>query len=253
MNRQKIIAANWKMNLGVAETEQYLKEFIALSLPFSEKVEVVIAPPMTSLSIASSCLKNSKIILAAQNVASFDEGAYTGEVSAKMLMELGVNYVIVGHSERRTLFGETYIQINQKLKQVDAQGLTPIFCIGETLEEREKRQLEEVLTKQIKDSLVDLSDKCWESIVFAYEPVWAIGTGKTATSQQAQEAHALIRGLLAKWKGDSLAQKVRIQYGGSMKASNARELLEQVDIDGGLIGSASLRVGSFLDLLKVSI
>ena len=196
---------------------------------------------------------NSAVSIAAQNVSEHDNGAYTGEVSTMMLKELYVRYVIIGHSERRTLYGETNAIINTKIKKARAANLKPIFCIGETLQERESGKLEDVLSSQITEGLADIDEKDLREIVVAYEPVWAIGTGVVATVEQAQEAHAFCRSVIAGLYSQEAADKVRIQYGGSMKPDNAGELLAQPDIDGGLVGGASLEPQSFLDLIRAAV
>ena len=201
--------------------------------------------------MAAEALKGSFIGLGAQNMHAAASGAYTGEVSAQMLVETGVKYVILGHSERRALFGETDAQVNAKTKAALAAGLVPIVCVGETLEERESNRTDAVVTAQVMGSLADLGADLARCVV-AYEPVWAIGTGRTATPGQAQEVHALIRRMLAKMSTGQVANTVRIQYGGSMKPDNAAELMAQPDIDGGLIGGASLKAESFADIVKAA-
>jgi len=249
--RKPIIAANWKMNHGPKETEAFLSSFTAKLDKLTDQVDVVIAPPFVSIPAAVAALSsNSGVAIAAQNVSDQDSGAYTGEVSTMMLKELYVRYVIIGHSERRTLYGETNAIINAKLKKARVANLKPIFCIGETLEEREGGKLEAVLRSQITEGLVGIEEKDMKEIVVAYEPVWAIGTGVVASVEQAQEAHAFVRSVIADLYGKPLAERTRIQYGGSMKAANAGELLSQPDIDGGLVGGASLEAQSFLDLIS---
>ncbi len=249
--RKPIIAANWKMNKGPKETADFLATFTAKLNNLTDEVDVVIAPPSISLAKATESLNsNSSVSIAAQNVSENDNGAFTGEVSTMMLKELFVRYVIIGHSERRTLFGETDAIINAKIKQARISNLKPLFCIGETLEERDAGKLEDVLRTQISGGLKDISEKDMKEIVVAYEPVWAIGTGRTASAEQAQEAHAFVRSVIADLYSQDIADKVRIQYGGSMKAANAAELLSQPDIDGGLVGGASLEPQSFLDLIN---
>ncbi|MGJ8676752.1 MAG: triose-phosphate isomerase [Akkermansiaceae bacterium] len=249
--RKPIIAANWKMNIGPKETVDFLTTFTAKLDNVTDDVDVVISPPFVSIPAAIASLSsNSDVSIAAQNVSQNDNGAFTGEVSTMMLKELFVRYVIIGHSERRTIYGETDEIINAKIKKARLANLKPIFCIGETLEERDAGQLENVLRTQITGGLIGVSDKDMRETVVAYEPVWAIGTGRTASAEQAQEAHAFVRSVIADLYGKELAEKVRIQYGGSMKAANAAELLSQPDIDGGLVGGASLEPQSFLDLIK---
>lgn len=248
--RKPILAANWKMNIGPKETEDFLAAFTSKLGQLAQKADIVIAPPFTSIPAAVSALEGTTSIqIAAQNVSDKDNGAFTGEVSTTMLRELFVHYVIIGHSERRTLYGECDGIINAKIKKARQANMKPIFCIGETLEERDNGQLESVLTRQITEGLRDIEPQDLKEITIAYEPVWAIGTGRTATAQQAQEAHAFVRSVIAGLYGQELADKVRIQYGGSMKPGNAAELIAQPDIDGGLIGGASLEPQSFIDLI----
>ena len=248
--RKKIIAANWKMNMTVTETE----DFLEASRPEVEEitaVEIVIAPPFTALPKLSELLGGSqKIRLGAQNFYFEKSGAYTGEISATMLRELFVRYVIVGHSERRQIFGETDPLTNKKVLAAHANELKPILCVGETLEERDAGAEKQVLEKQLRGGLAGVSAEQLLETVIAYEPVWAIGTGKTATSAQAQDAHAHVRSVLEELSDKTTANKVRIQYGGSVKPSNAKELLTQPDIDGALVGGASLEVRSFAEIVK---
>jgi triosephosphate isomerase len=250
MPRKLIIAANWKMNKGPAETADFLKVFLAKVAPLTSKCEVVVSPPFVSLPTASEALANSNVELAAQNVSQFDSGAYTGEVNVMMLKELFVRHVIIGHSERRSIYGETDEIINAKIKKAREANLKPIFCIGETLEEREAGKLEEVLRTQVRGGLDGVAEKDLLESVLAYEPVWAIGTGVTASPEQAQEAHAFVRSLLSELYGAEVAEKVRIQYGGSVKPGNSAELMGQPDIDGALVGGASLEPQSFLELIE---
>lgn len=248
--RKKIIAANWKMNMTVAETESFLTDF-RLEVEDVTSTEIVIAPPFTALAKLSELLGGSqKIRLGAQNFYYEKSGAYTGEISATMLRELFVRYVIIGHSERRAIFGETDDLINKKVKTALASELRPILCVGETLTEREAGKEKEVLETQLRGGLAGVSPEELLDIVIAYEPVWAIGTGKTATSAQAQDAHAHTRAVLAELTNQETADKVRIQYGGSVKPSNALELLSQPDIDGALVGGASLEPRGFAEIVK---
>jgi triosephosphate isomerase len=250
MSRKLIIAANWKMNKGPSEAGDFLKTFLAKIAPLTSNCDVVVAPPFVSLPVASEALANSNVELAAQNVSQFDSGAYTGEVNVVMLKELYVRHVIIGHSERRSIYGETDAVINAKIKKAREANLKPIFCIGETLEERDAGKLEDVLRTQVRGGLDGVSEKDLLESVLAYEPVWAIGTGVTATPEQAQEAHAFVRSLLAELYGPEVAGKVRIQYGGSVKPGNSAELMGQPDIDGALVGGASLEPQSFLELIE---
>jgi triosephosphate isomerase (TIM) len=250
--RKKIIAANWKMNMTIRETEAFFEGFL-MDLGEDRRVEVVIVPPFTALAKASELLRDvQNIKLGAQNMHWEKPGAYTGEISAEMLRDLFVNYVVLGHSERRTLFGETDAIVNKKTHAALANALRPIVCIGETLVEREAGKVEIVLATQLKGSLDGLSAEQIEEIVIAYEPVWAIGTGKVATPDQAQDAHAFIRGEIGEIWGAEAAAKVRIQYGGSVKPSNAGELMAQADIDGALVGGASLDSRGFQEIVHAT-
>lgn len=257
MSRKPIFAANWKMNKGPHETEEFVKSFLSRIKGQDFACDMVIAPPFVSLPKLAELLdeanagQNSHAIqMAAQNCSQFDPGAYTGEVSVLMLREIHVHYVILGHSERRSIYGETDAVINAKMKKAREANLKPIFCIGETLAEREAGKLESVLRTQVAEGLKGLSEKDLADTVIAYEPVWAIGTGVTATSQQAQEAHAFVRSLIADLHGADIASRIRIQYGGSVKPGNAAELMACPDIDGALIGGASLEAQSFFDIIR---
>lgn len=215
-----------------------------------KKVEIVVCPPFTSLVAVAEVLKGSNIGLGAQNLYWEKSGAFTGEVSAPMLKALGCTYVIIGHSERRTYFHETDETVNKKIFAALAEGLKPIVCVGETLEEREKGETFNVIKRQVTNGLARLSAEHMQTVVIAYEPVWAIGTGKTATPEQAQEVHAFIRKLLTEMFGKTTADATRIQYGGSVNASNATTLMNQPDIDGALVGGASLKADSFEKIVK---
>ncbi len=257
MNRKPIFAANWKMNKGASETEDFIRSFLSKTQGQNPACEIVIAPPFVSLPKLADLLHTATagqnahaIQIAAQNCSEYDSGAYTGEVSVLMLREFFVHYVILGHSERRSIFGETDVTINAKLKKAREANLKPIFCIGETLAQREAGNLESVLRTQVTEGLKGISEKDMTETVVAYEPVWAIGTGVTATSQQAQEAHAFVRSLIAELYGADTAAKIRIQYGGSVKPGNAAELMSCPDIDGALIGGASLEPQSFIDIIR---
>ncbi len=250
--RKAIIAANWKMNMTVAETASYIPTFLAETGDDTE-VDVVLIPPFTSLAKASELMgEGNSLKLGAQNMSAEKSGAFTGEISAAMLRELFVRYVVIGHSERRQLFGETDKTINAKLHAAHEATLKPIFCIGETLEQRDDGQVEAVLLRQLREGLAGLDHKHIQETVVAYEPVWAIGTGRNATPAQAQEAHALIRAELAQITESAVAEKVRIQYGGSVKVANAAELLSQPDIDGALVGGASLDPRDFAEIAKAA-
>lgn len=254
MNKERklIIAGNWKMNKTVAEALDLVRS-LKLELANVKEVDVVVCPPFTALSEVSKAVLDSNLRLGAQNMSENGSGAFTGEIAAGMLKEFSVRYVILGHSERRQYQKESDALIAKKALAVHAASLKPIVCVGETLAEREAGQMEKVLATQITGSLAGLSKDQMEETVVAYEPVWAIGTGKTATTQQAQDAHAFIRGQIAKMFDESVAKKVRIQYGGSVKPSNARELMGQPDVDGALVGGAALEARSFADIIKNSI
>ena len=250
--RKKIIAGNWKMNKTPSEAK-VLAAGIAEALGSAPcPVDVVVCPPAIDLPAVTSVLAGTQIGVGAQNMHDQPKGAFTGETSAAMLLDLGVKYVILGHSERRTYFADTDATVNAKVKAAIAAGLTPIVCVGETLEQREAGKMAEVVAGQVKGSLADLGADL-AKVVVAYEPVWAIGTGKTATPAQAQEVHALIRRTLAELSDGTTANSIRIQYGGSMKPANAAELLAQPDIDGGLIGGAALKADSFLEIVKAAL
>jgi len=252
--RKPIIAANWKMNIGPKEATDFITSFAGKLGSLTDKADVVVAPTFVSIPAAIAALPSSSAVaIAAQNVSDQDSGAFTGEINTMMLKELFVRYVIIGHSERRTLYGETDAVINAKIKKSLAANLKPIFCIGETLEERDGGKLEDVLRTQITDGLVGIDGKDVADLVIAYEPVWAIGTGRVATAQQAQDAHAFVRSVVKDLYSSEVSDRVRIQYGGSMKADNAAELLSQPDIDGGLVGGASLQVDSFVALITAAV
>ncbi|WP_315523377.1 triose-phosphate isomerase [Fusobacterium massiliense] len=247
--RKTVIAGNWKMYKTNKEAVEVLTQLKDLTKDEST-VDIVIGAPFTCLSDAVKAVKGSNVKIAAENVYPKEEGAYTGEVSPKMLKDIGVEYVILGHSERREYFGETDEFINQKVKAVLEYGMTPIFCIGEKLEDRESGKTLDVNTRQIKGGLAGLSQEEAKKVIVAYEPVWAIGTGKTATPEMAQETHKEIRNVLAEMFGKDVAEEITIQYGGSMKPENAKDLLSQADIDGGLVGGASLKADSFFEIIK---
>ena len=248
-NRKPIIAGNWKMYKTVAEAIALVNALKA-EVAGVEKCEVVVCPPFTALAAVGPLLRGSAIQLGSQNIHWEKEGAFTGEISALMLKELSVRYAIVGHSERRQFFGETNEGVNQRARAALANQIRPIVCVGETLVQREANQTEEVVRGQVTASLAGLSKDDMLETVIAYEPVWAIGTGRNATPAQAQEVHALIRGLLAKMFGAEVAARVRLQYGGSVKPANARELLGQPDLDGALVGGASLKAADFAGIVK---
>ena len=243
--RKKIVAGNWKMNTTVAEGGELAKAVAAKSSEVPASVKLIIAPPFTHLVPVAEAIKGSVIGLSAQNCADKEKGAYTGEVSADMLVSAGCEYTILGHSERRQYYGETDTTLVEKVKLAIAHGLSPIFCVGENLDEREAGRHFEVVTEQIKNVLYTLSAEEMAKVIIAYEPVWAIGTGKTATAEQAQEIHACIRKVVAE-KFGTLAEEITILYGGSCKPSNAKELFACPDIDGGLIGGAALKADDFI-------
>jgi triosephosphate isomerase len=250
--RKLIIAGNWKMNKTVAEALDLVVD-LKRELALIKDVDIVLCPPFTALADVSKAIIDTHIRLGAQNMSEHVSGAYTGEIAAGMLKEFSVRYVILGHSERRQYQKESDALVAAKALAAHAASLKPIVCVGETLAEREGNQTENVVGSQVKGSLAGLSRAQVEETVIAYEPVWAIGTGKTATAGQAQAVHAFIRGLLAKMFDDSLARHVRIQYGGSVKPGNSYELMNQPDVDGALVGGASLEVRNFSDIVKNAI
>ncbi|RKH21380.1 triose-phosphate isomerase [Corallococcus sp. CA047B] len=250
--RRKIVAGNWKMNKAVPEALALVRELRGAVAALGDTVEVVIAPPFVALQPVHIALEGAPIQLAAQNCHWEASGAFTGEISAGMVAELGCAYVIVGHSERRQFFGETDATVNKRAKAVKAAGMTPIVCVGETLAEREANQTLEVVERQVRGALEGFTAADVATFVMAYEPVWAIGTGRTATTAQAQEVHAAIRGLLGRLYDEGTARKVRIQYGGSVKPDNAAELLGQPDVDGALVGGASLKAADFVAIVKAA-
>ena len=250
--RKLIIAGNWKMNKTVAEALD-LVAGMKRELRGVKEVDIVVCPPFTALCEVSKAILNTNIRLGAQNMNQHNYGAYTGEIAAGMLKEFSVRYVILGHSERRQYQKENDELISKKALAAHGASLKPIVCVGETLAEREASKTEKVLETQVRGSLAGLSKKQMEETILAYEPVWAIGTGKTASTEQAEEAHGFIRRLLLDIFGETVARRVRIQYGGTVKPSNARELMSQPDVDGGLVGGASLEVRSFADIVKNSI
>src|ERR1022692_3991205 len=248
MNKERklIIAGNWKMNKTVAEALDLVRN-LKIELANVKEVDIVICPPFTALCEVSKAVLDSNLRLGAQNMSENNSGAFTGEIAAGMLKEFSVRYVILGHSERRQFQKESDALISKKALASHAASLKPIVCVGETLAEREGTLTEKVLETQVRGSLAGLTGDQMLETVIAYEPVWAIGTGKTATTQQAQDAHAFIRALLVKVFDEAVAKKVRIQYGGSGKPANAKELMSQPDVGGGLVGGASLESRSFAD------
>ncbi len=242
--RTPFIAGNWKMFKTVHEAIVFAKELKGL-VKDAGAVEIVVAPPFPAVHAVAEALRNTNVFVAAQDVYWEKEGAFTGEVSAPMIKDAGAEYVIIGHSERRRLFGETDLAVNRKTGAALAAGLTPIVCIGETLEEREAGQMPAVLDRQIKDGLDKLTGEQVADLVVAYEPVWAIGTGRNATAAQAEEAHLHIRGRLRQWFGANAAEHCHVIYGGSVKADNIAELIREPDVDGALVGGASLDPAGF--------
>ena len=249
--RTKIVAGNWKMNKTASEVAALIAG-IKKEVEGITSVDIVVCPPFTDLKDAAAACAGSNVKLGAQNVHWEASGAYTGEISAAMLKDLGVKYVIIGHSERRQYFGETDDSVNKRTKAALAAGLIPIVCVGETLAERDAGKMESVVVRQTTAGLADLGADL-AKVVIAYEPVWAIGTGRTASPAQAQEVHALIRRTLAEISSGSIAHTIQIQYGGSMKPENAAELMSQPDIDGGLIGGAALKADSFAAIIKAGV
>lgn len=253
MSRKPIIAANWKMNMTPSEAQAFLAELKNELSCECKSCDKVIVPPFTTIPAVMASVGDCDCLgVGAQNVSQFDNGAYTGEISTSMLNDLKLKYVVLGHSERRQYFGETDAIINAKIKKCLSAKLIPIFCVGETKDERLGGKLETVLTTQTLGGLEGLSPDEVANLVIAYEPVWAIGTGLTATSKEAQEAHAFIRGVISKQFGADAASKVRIQYGGSVKPDNAVELMAQPDIDGALVGGAALVAKSFAAIIKAA-
>lgn len=250
--RKKVIAGNWKMNNDLKSSVNLISGIKNSLAGKSLNVKIIICPPYTSLETANTLLKGTEISLGAQNMFYEDSGAYTGEVSAQMLKSAGCEYVILGHSERRTIFKENDEIINLKLKNALKNQLKPIFCIGETLEEREKGITFNVIQNQIRIGLQNISEAELKEIIIAYEPVWAIGTGKNATPQQAQEVHKFIRELIAKAFSSKAAENLVIQYGGSVKPENSKELMAQQDIDGALVGGACLNGESFIRIIETA-
>ncbi|GBU06705.1 triosephosphate isomerase [Bacteroidales bacterium] len=248
--RKNIVAGNWKMNTTLTEGLALAKELKAALQGKDIKCDVVLGTPFTHLASVASELKSTKIGVSAQNCANKESGAYTGEISVAMIASTGAQYVILGHSERRAYYGETNAILKEKVVLALSQGLKPIFCIGEVLEEREAGKHFSVVEAQLSEALFDLSSADFSKLVIAYEPVWAIGTGKTASSDQAQEIHAHIRKTLAAKYGEAVAQNTSILYGGSCNASNAKELFANADVDGGLIGGAALAVDKFLPIIE---
>ena len=251
MGRRILIAGNWKMNKTATEAAALVTE-IKRDVFDIDNVDILVCPPFTALAVVSDVIRDSNVSLGAQNMYFEDKGAYTGEISTAMLKDCGCTHVIIGHSERRTIFNESDETINKKVKKALEADLIPVLCIGEKLEEREANKTFEVITNQLEGDLAGIDSDNIKKIIIAYEPVWAIGTGKTATSEQAQEAHAFIRNLIKEKYDSVVADGIIILYGGSMKPANVEELVSQPDVDGGLIGGASLEAASFVELVKKS-
>lgn len=249
MSRKLFVAGNWKMNTSNADAVA-LAEAVAAKFVAVDAVDVAVCPPLVYLSAVGKTISGSNVALGAQNMFYEDNGAFTGETSSQMLKDVGCTYVILGHSERRHVIGESDELINRKVVKALADGLSPILCVGELLEERQADQTTDVVTRQIKVGMEGISKEAAAKVTIAYEPVWAIGTGVTASPAQAQEVHAMIRSLLSEMYDEELAQSIRIQYGGSVKASNAAELLGQEDIDGALVGGASLKAEDFAGIVE---
>ncbi len=247
--RRPLIAANWKMYKTNADTETFLKEFVPKVKSHTD-VDIVICPPFTSLSSAAPLLRDSHVALGAQNLNENSEGAFTGEISPSMLAAVGCSYVVIGHSERRQLFGETDASVNKKISTALKNNLIPIVCVGETLAEREANATLSVVARQVKAALANIPSADTKKIILAYEPIWAIGTGKTATPAQAQEVHLAIRDILKDQYGSLTSLAIRILYGGSVKPENMAELMACEDIDGGLVGGASLKADSFYTIVN---
>jgi triosephosphate isomerase len=250
--RRTVIAGNWKMYKGLSEGVELVTVLKARLSNLKENMTVVICPPFTSLATIANLTKDSALRLGAQNMSQHDEGAYTGEISWKMLKSVSCEYVILGHSERRQYFGETNELVNLKAVKALSNGLIPIICVGEKLEEREAGTTDQIITTQVRGVLRGLSEADMERVIIAYEPVWAIGTGKNATPQQAQEVHVLIRKLVGRQFNSRIAERIVIQYGGSVKPDNAPGLLAQDDIDGALVGGACLQVDSFAAIVAAA-
>ncbi|MGB0836806.1 MAG: triose-phosphate isomerase [Flavobacteriaceae bacterium] len=251
MKRRKIVAGNWKMNKTVKESKALAQELVdAIAKTNLVNTDVVIAPTSINLDACSTVVADSMLELAAQNMHQAESGAYTGEISASMISAFDINYVILGHSERREYFGETNASLAEKVSTALKHELTSIFCIGEVLEERKEGKHFEVVSQQIKEGLFHIENLDWKNIVLAYEPVWAIGTGETASPEQAQEIHAHIRSVIAEKYGQNIADEVSILYGGSVKPANAEEIFSKADVDGGLIGGAALNKDDFMAIVK---
>lgn len=248
--RKKVIAGNWKMNKNISEAATLISELMNGLNDVETDAGVIICPPFVSLETANTLLKNSKIKLGAQNMCSEESGAFTGEISADMLKSVGCEYVILGHSERRSIFKESDELINSKIKLALSKNFNVIFCIGETLEERQKDITFDIIKSQVEKGLAGITEAEFSNIIIAYEPVWAIGTGQTASPEQAEEVHSYIRNLISTIYSSTAAEELVIQYGGSVKPENSKELLAKPNIDGALVGGACLKANSFIDIIK---
>ncbi len=248
--RVPLIAGNWKMNNTIEESLDLANNLVEFSKEFDKNTEILICAPFTALYALKKVLNGSKIKLGAQNMHFEESGAYTGEISAIMLKDIGVDYVLIGHSERRQYFSESDEFLNKKIKTALKFNLKPILCVGETLEQREANAEKETVRSQIINGLHDINIECLKNIVIAYEPVWAIGTGKTATSKQANEIISYIRSVIKELYNDSVSENIIIQYGGSVKGSNASEIMAESDIDGALVGGASLKADEFIKIIN---
>lgn len=247
--RRNIVAGNWKSNETFNQADDLINDIAEGLRAFdSTDVDVIVCPPFPYLELVQDAAEDVEFFVGAQNVSKFDNGAYTGEVSAQMLQSMNVDYCIVGHSERRKYFFETNQDVAEKVNKLLAVDITPIVCVGESLEDREAGKHFDVIREQVLQGLFHLSAEAMEKVIIAYEPVWAIGTGKTATKEQAQEIHAFIRNMLAEKYSDDTAQEISILYGGSCNAKNAKDLFAQQDVDGGLIGGASLKAADFIEI-----
>jgi triosephosphate isomerase len=250
--RKKVVAGNWKMYNDLTESQNLITKLTSGLSNLKINCDVIICPPFTSLSEANTLIKNTIVKLGAQNVYFEESGAFTGEISPSMLKSVGCEYVIIGHSERRTIFKETDETINKKIIKALEHKLKVIFCVGETLEQREKEITMDVIKNQASEGLKNITGEMLSEIIIAYEPVWAIGTGRNATPQQAQDVHSYIRKLIADKYSDKTAENLTIQYGGSVKPDNAKDLLSQQDIDGALVGGACLKAESFIEIIKAA-
>lgn len=247
--RNKIVAGNWKMHKNAVETRQLLNELID-NLPNDVEAQIIVAPTFVNLNLAVNVLENSNIAVAAQNMHQSEAGAFTGEISASMLTNIGVKTIILGHSERRAYFHETDALLAEKVNTALKHDMTVIFCFGEELKDRQDNQHFNVVENQLRDGLFHVENSAWEKIILAYEPVWAIGTGETATPEQAQEMHEFIRETIRKHYGSDIAEDVSILYGGSVKPENAKEIFSKPDVDGGLIGGAALKADDFSKIVE---